>query len=308
MNMKRNESKTFNVFVIGMMVLLLAAFNVSILQASDGTGDKPVTLKLPEPGNIQILKLKNGSYFIGKIEEIGEKEIKMRGNIGVLTLEINEIASIEEVPASSFKKGQYWFPHPNATRLYFFPTGRMLKKGEGYFVDIYGILPGFSYGIFDKITVGGGMSIVPSVRIEDQVYYFTPKVGIISEEKFNFAVGALFISTNLFEDDDDNFISTSLYGVGTFGTEDKSLSIGVGFGVAGEEMITKPLIMVGGDFRLSRRLSFVTENWLIPGMDPIISYGLRFMGKKMSIDLGFVNSLNRPIFPGIPYVDFVFKL
>jgi hypothetical protein len=40
-----------------------------------------------------------------------------------------------------------------------------------------------------------------------------------------------------------------------------------------------------------------------------MSYGVRFFGKKLSVDLGFLNNrdLAEALIIGIPYVDFVVK-
>jgi len=75
------------------------------------------------------------------------------------------------------------------------------------------------------------------------------------------------------------------------------------------EFADKPMLMIGGQTRLSRRMSLVTENWVFPGADDaLISYGCRFFGETMSIDLGFLNVLGEgALFPGIPYIDFVVK-
>ena len=68
--------------------------------------------------------------------------------------------------------------------------------------------------------------------------------------------------------------------------------------------------MLGAEKRLSRRVSFVTENYLIPNEDvnAVVSYGLRFFGEKLSADLAFWNAPgNDIVFPGIPYVAFSVK-
>lgn len=266
-------------------------------------------LRIPDSNHIQILTLIDGSNIIGRIIEIGENEIKFKSEIGIMTISIAKIKKMKEVPASLIKKGKYWFPNPNATRLYFAPTARMLKKGEGYFSDYYLFFPGFAYGITDNISIGGGMSLFPAVGIDKQIFYFTPKVGLKATENLNFAAGALLIRIPDFFDDDDSQISGILYGVGTYGVPDKSITAGLGYGFSGGDFAKKPMIMVGGEARLSRRISFVTENWVFPGVDnPIISYGVRFFGEKLSVDLAFINTLGEgAIFPGIPYIDFVFN-
>lgn len=226
-----------------------------------------------------------------------------------MTIPIAKIENIKEAPFTSIKDGKYWFPNPNSTRLFFAPTGRMLKKGEGYFSDYYLFFPGIAYGISDNVTFGGGMSLIPGIGFENQIFYITPKVGLKATENASFAAGALVMALSDFDDDSDFPIVGILYGVGTFGTTDKSLTIGLGYGFADKDLAEKPMIVVGGESRVSRRVALVTENWILPGVDnPLISYGLRFFGEKISIDFAFLNTLGEDsLFPGVPYLDFVFN-
>jgi hypothetical protein len=63
--------------------------------------------------------------------------------------------------------------------------------------------------------------------------------------------------------------------------------------------------------RLSLRISLVSENWFFPTdvYRGIISYGIRFFGKTISIVLVLIN--NQEFFEvspiGIPYMEFVVK-
>jgi hypothetical protein len=66
--------------------------------------------------------------------------------------------------------------------------------------------------------------------------------------------------------------------------------------------------MLGGERRLSRRTALLTENYFGSAMDGgLVSYGMRFLAEKFTVDLGFFNSGREMIFPGIPYVDFVIR-
>jgi len=51
----------------------------------------------------------------------------------------------------------------------FAPTGRPLGKGDGYFSNHYVVFPGVTYGITDHVSVAGGVSVVPAVRLGDQL-------------------------------------------------------------------------------------------------------------------------------------------
>jgi len=61
--------------------------------------------------------------------------------------------------------------------------------------------------------------------------------------------------------------------------------------------------------RFARRMSFVSENWIIPGVnDALISYGIRFLGEKVSADFAFFNILDEDaVFPGTPYLGLVWN-
>lgn len=265
-------------------------------------------LRVPDANSVQIIILTDGSKIIGRIVNIGENDIEFKSDIGVMTIPNSKIVDIREVPASSIKKGAYWFPNPNTTRLYFAPTGRMLKKGEGYFADYYIFFPMAAYGITENISIGGGFSIVPFIDFGQQIFYLTPKVGLKASESLNLAAGALLVKIPDFDNGYSPLVGI-FYGVATFGKEDLSFTAGFGYGFEGGDFASKPMIMLGGEARLTRRLSFVTENWIFPGVDePLISYGLRLFGEKLSIDLAFINILGEgSIFPGFPYIDFVFN-
>jgi hypothetical protein len=67
--------------------------------------------------------------------------------------------------------------------------------------------------------------------------------------------------------------------------------------------------MLGAETRLGRRVSFVTENYLIPNDDvtAVISYGLRFFGDKLRGPRVLERAGPEMVFPGIPYVAFSVK-
>ncbi len=269
--------------------------------------DIKTKLAIPDSHQVQVLKTKDGSQLIGRIIEIRETEIQFETELGQMTIPISRIEDITTTEETSVKKGKYWFPNPNQTRLYFSPTGRMPKKGQGFFADVLIFFPGFAYGVTDNFAIGGGMSLVPGVGIENQIFYFTPKIGLVKSETINFAVGALILAIPNFDDDSDSPLVGSFYGVGTFGRPDHSFTIGLGYGFVEDNLANKPIVFFGADLRMSRRTAFVTENFIFPEVDdPVVSYGLRFFGEQISIDLSFFNPLSdEAIFPGFPYIDFV---
>ena len=268
-------------------------------------------LRVVDSTRIQSIHLRDGTALIGRIVAAHADTVRFRSSIGESDLAVRSIARIDEAPATALRpNGEFWFPNPNATRLLFAPTGRMLPRGTGYFSDYYIIRPGVAYSATDQVTIGGGVSLVPGAST--QAFWVTPKVGLYNRERVNLAAGALVI---YIPDLDDSPGSSDqgpygiAYGVGTWGGPDASVTAGVGYAFSSRNVSGQPVAMLGAEARLSRRVAFVTENYVIPKFDegPLVSYGLRFMGEQISLDLAFINVARDPIFPGAPFVGFVFN-
>ncbi len=263
-------------------------------------------LRLADSTFVQIVRTMDGSSNVGSIVQIDSVNIVLQTSVTAMTIPIAKISEIKEIQAGSIRNGEYWFANPNATRLFFGPTAHMLKKGEGYLSDTYIFFPQVVFGLTDNITLGGGVSLFPGGG-GNQIVYFMPKVGAPVNEKFHLAGGALIIKVPDF----DQEVSTVgvFYGAGTYGDRDHSFTAGLGYGFAGDEMADRPMVMVGGEYRMSRRVSFVTENWLFPGLDqPLVSAGFRFFGEGLAVDLALANVLGEDmITPGIPFIDFVYN-
>ena len=173
----------------------------------------------------------------------------------------------------------------------------MLKKGEGYYQNFWVLFSSVSYAFTDNITVGVGTTTIPEVSF----YYFTPKVGVAATENLDFAVGALILKI-------PDHTAGILYGVGTYTGNDVDFTLGLGYGFAADELADKPMVTVGFEKRISRRTAFISENWVFPGFDdPLFSYGIRFFGESMAVDVAFYNTFSGISFPGFPYLDFVYN-
>ena len=267
---------------------------------AQASNDVRATMTVPDSAHIQIVTLRDGSTIFGRILAVNADTVTFQTQAGNIQLSASAIREIKEIPAADLREGEYWFPNPNSTRLFFAPSGQMLKKGEGYFSDYELFFPGIAYGVTDNVTIGGGVSLFPAA-VEDQVYYVTPKIGISVADKVHVAAGVLFARTH-------GGTGGIYYGVGTFGDGNASVTLGGGYGFAGGKIEAKPVGMIGGELRVSRRIGIVTENYLLPVSDNnfLYSFGLRFMGEKLTTDLALVNVSGSDVI-GIPYVDFVFR-
>lgn len=273
------------------------------LTSSAGAQRPDTTARIPDSTEVQVLRTKDGTRFVGRTLELRSDSLVFESRAGVVRVARANVASLETIPRERMHGGDVWFPNPNTTRLLFAPTGRMLPRGQSYFNNTSVFVLGYAGGVTDHFTLGGGLSVLPLDDFSDNIFYITPKVGLYQSERVNVAAGALLGWAG----GDEGDYGGIAYGVSTFGPPDRSLTLGVGYGFAAGELADDPVFMAGTNIRMSRRVGFISENYLVVGEDPAISYGLRFMGERMTFDLAFVNVLGDDmIFPGIPFIDFAF--
>lgn len=295
-------------FAVGAVFVLSAATGTS----SPAQGQRPATdtipIRVPDSTQVQVIRLRDGSSIVGRVSEVNADTVRFAASFGTVSIPRASIVEVTMVERATVRaSGEVWPPNPNATRLFFAPTGRMLAKGEGYFNDTYLFLLSIQGGLSSRFNLGGGMSVVPTEDFSDNILFVTPKIGVVASPRFNLAIGAFagFVGGLVDEGEDASF--GVLYGVATMGGLDGSVTLGTGVGYAGGQFADSPVAMLGGEKRLTRRVSLLTENYLIPNDDVhgVISYGLRFFGEKLSADLAFWNALGQDLyFPGIPYVAF----
>ncbi|MFQ5633135.1 MAG: hypothetical protein ACE5I1_30575, partial [bacterium] len=216
-------------------------------------------------------------------------------------------------------EGEFRRFDPNYSRLLFAPTGRPLRQGDGYFSDFYVFFPSIAYGVTSNFTIMGGFSILPGVSFDEQLKYFAPKIGVRASEKFAFSIGALYT-------DVEDVSAGIVFAVASFGEQDNSFTAGIGLGYTREKdnhngidgddgfkFADHPVIMLGGNFRLSNSLALVTENWLITGGDfdlneQPFTLALRFFGDRIAADVGaiFIGEVLEEGFP-VPWLSFVYN-
>jgi hypothetical protein len=181
---------------------------------------------------------------------------------------------------------------PNYSRLLFAPTGRPLRKGDGYFSDYELMFPGVAVGVTDSFSIAGGLSVIPGLRLDRQVFYVSPRIGWNLGDKAAVSVGALYAAVPDDDEVDDLAIG---FAVATFGDRKRSLSVGLGLadGYLQDGFDPSPIVMVGGTVTLSRHLALVSENWLAVGdgfdlAEQPFGLGVRFFGDTLSADVGLV--------------------
>jgi hypothetical protein len=260
-----------------------------------GAASVPARLEAQVPATVvasdtlQEIRLADGSTFFGRVTEVAGERITVETTAGVrVELQRGQIRSLRPV-RGRVQGGEVWLDDPHATRLFFAPTGRPLDAGEGYFGVFELFLPFVSYGITNQITIAGGTPILPGAI--GRIFYLAPKVTVVKTPRTQLAGGVLaFFATGLDEDID---LGTAglLYGVGTFGSRDGAVTVGAAlpfYAAEGDSDIgSDPLVMLGGEARIGRRVKLISENYFVLGESGgLVSAGLRFFGERLSADAG----------------------
>jgi len=272
---------------------------------------------VPAVGTMVRINMIDGSVYLGEIisHEMGVIRLKTT-NLGTLQVPTINIERIEDISGDKMRKGKYWFENPSYNRYFLGQSAQPLRKGEGYYQNIWVFFNAAHYGITKNIAIGGGFEFLSTFGAQTPIFFLSAKAGFPFGQRSSAGATIRYLNiANLGGNDDIDtdlaggiFLGTAQY---TYGTSDHNLTTGIGYGVAGKEAADRPVFVLSGQTRVGKRMGLLSENYIIPtnGVEAIFIYGMRFMGERISFDLVFLNhpEIAKVIFIGIPMVDFVFK-
>jgi len=244
----------------------------------------------PDSTAIHEIRLTDGSVLYGRIVQQDSARLVVR-TINGASVELRlALVKQRRLTAGRIVGDEFWVEDPNHTRLLFTSTGRALRKGEGYLSAYFLFVPMLAYGVTDRVTIAGGTPILPGAM--GKAFYIAPKVLVHETPRSAYSIGAL--SFALTEAIDDGTVGIA-YGVGTWGSRDRAVTAGAGWGYVwgGDEsaVSNSPVIALGFENRLSRRSKFITENWIFSGdggASAAVSGAFRFIGDRLTADLGAI--------------------
>jgi hypothetical protein len=297
-------------FVLALSLIFGAPLTATHAQSQDSTKAPARDSATAPRDTVYEVRLYDGSVLYGRIAERDSVHILVL-TTGGTTVNIPS-DRIRSLRASRGREvdGTYWPEDPNGTRLLFTSTGRALGRGEGYVSTYFLFFPFVAYGVTEKLTIAGGTPVFPG--IVGQAFYLAPKLTLRETDKGSFAIGAL--SFGLTEKISEGTFGL-LYGVSTLGNRDNAVTLGAGWGYrwGGENssVSNAPVIVVGGEARVSRRSKFVTENWIFTSRGAsgaLMSGGFRFIGDRLSADFGVIGGAGSgAVACCLPMVNFVWN-
>ncbi len=250
------------------------------------------------------IELAGGSRLFGQINKAYFDRIDFTTTSGT-TLEISEQQVLEiRVSRGIMTEQGFMKPDPNEVRLFFGPTGRTLRQGEGQVSDFYVLFPTAAVGITDNFMIGAGMSLVPFA--DNQVFYISPKIRFVRNERVNVAAGFLYMGVP-----NEGGIGAAYTAVST-GNSLGGVTLGLAVPIDFQDELESFIgVLFGGEKKVSSKMKLITENWLFAGNGEsalVVSGGLRFIGDRLTVGLGLwtipelINDFEG--FPLIPWLDF----
>lgn len=263
-------------------------------------------------------EMRSGSMITGQVISVSDETIGLRtSGIGSILLARSEIVRVLLLNQSNQREGRYWFPNPHATRYLVGPSAIQMRKGEGYYQNTYLFLNSAAYGITNHVSVTGGFELLSTLgkNSNGPIYYLSARGGAQVVDKLHVGGMATYLSIpNWFADDSDGERGSfgAVAGMATYGTADAQLTGGAGWGYSSSGLSQRPVLTFSALVRLSRGIALLSENWMFPveqQYNGIYSYGLRFMGESVAVDLAFINNkdIGEWLVIGIPFIDFVVK-
>ncbi|CAN5824665.1 hypothetical protein BH23GEM6_BH23GEM6_26000 [soil metagenome] len=220
--------------------------SITIAHPSMRSSPAPVS-----PDSLHQLRLGDGSRHVGYVVELQQDRIIFETISGV-RIEANRAFARLTPVRGRIVEGEFWPEDRNATRLFFAPTGRSHRAGEGY-GGLFLMLPFVAVGVTDDLTLAGGVPLVGSL---DQVpIWIAPKVRVVNLPRTQASAG--IFAVNLPGEESWNWETGEttrtpgqaigiVYGVGTFGDLDNALHAGAGIAFGTRDGFGKVPLMVGG--------------------------------------------------------------
>lgn len=242
-----------------------------------------------QPDSSRMVKIEtlDGNDYLGILLAEDSLKVEIETSIlGKVTIPRTSIKVMSHVQTAEIKAGKLWAKNTQSTRYFWSPNGYGLKKGEGYYQNIWVLWNQASVGVTDYFSIGAGMLPLFFFGGTSSPVWVVPKFSIpVVKDKFNLGVGAL-TGVVLGE---ENAGFGLVYGLGTVGNRNNNLTVGLGYGYAAGQWGKVPVITLSGMARVGPKGYLLTENFFIAnGEDYItlISFGGRTLSKKAGIDYG----------------------
>lgn len=269
----------------------------------------------------------DGNIFLGDIIAETESEYTLRTKSGIeIQIPKSRVKEIVEMTITEVK-GEVYRPDPNKSMYLFAPSAFPIEHDKSYCRDFCLFFPSYNRGFTNNISLQAGAFVFPGMPIEEIPIVASGKISLPAVGKYRFATGIMFIKwpdwgssetseENGSQDSGGGGISGSGFAFATATTGDRfshlSASLGWGYSYQNNswDFSSDPIVVLGGNYRMTTNLALVFEFWKPSEADitesPIMT-AVRFIGRKISVDLGGLYILDMEGIP-MPLLNFTYHM
>ena len=239
--------------------------------------------------NVFRIETRDGNGYTGEVVSRDSVKVVFRAEkLGQIEISQSDIITILPLDTNQVKKGKYWFPNPQSSRYFFSPNGYGLKKGEGYYQNIWVLMNSFAVGLSNYVSIGGGLIPLFLFAGSPTPAWITAKISIpVVKDQFN--LGAGILAGNALGASNSDF--GIFYGIATAGSRDRNISLGIGYGFSGGSVSSSPMINLNAMYRVGVHSYLLTENYLFTNGSEstlMIMFGGRQIIHNAGLDYGLV--------------------
>jgi len=290
----RSRDGVVRAALLGGLVLLSVLVPAAHAQQQSASSDEP----------IHRIETTDGQVLLGTLVSESEQEVVIDAReLGEVTVQRENIESLEKIPPDRFRDGEYWFPNPQSTRYLFASNAIGIPEGRGYYQNTWIFFNNVNYGVSNHFSIGGGT--VPIFLFGEAVFPFwvLPKLSVSTpQDNVHLAAGAVFGGVLGVADTEG---ASLLYGSATVGGRDHNVTLGLGYGYADGGFADRPAVNISGMTRVGRTIYLISENYFFPGVEDanLVSFGLRWAPENFAVDFALVRPLGETAdFIGLPWL------
>jgi len=208
--------------------------------------------------------------------------------LGEINIPIEQIRQMKIVEEMRIVNGEIWPENAQASRYFLSSNGMGVRRGQGYFHNIWIFFNQITFGLTDFASLGVGM--VPVLPSDSFPVWLTPKLSLPLAGKdglVHVGVGAML--GNLIRFQGEGF--GLAFGSMTVGTRDVNVSVGLAKGFDEGELSEQSMLTFGAMVRTSRKSYFMVEGllWDLDNeADGAVLVGARSAGRSVTLDFGLV--------------------
>ena len=289
-------------------IIKLILITTVILFSQDKSFNPENSTFIDETFNSVEIETNDGNILLGQLIEETDNYYKLLTLDGIsIELPKSKVKEIQIIE-TLVRSGSVFRADPNSSMYFFAPSAFPIGDNSKYCRSFCLVFPSYNRGFGDNISIQAGAFVFPSIEFDMVPLVLSGKYSfpsLIFKNKMKMAAGAMYISMPV--DQGESISSGIAFVTSTIGNNFTHASFALGWGFVSEDaewdFSSDLMLNFAGNYRLNNSLGILGEFWMFPEIDIVdapIMLASRFIGRKLSVDLGFITTLQM-FNEGVPF-------